>query len=109
MIGVQRVRPLGPGAFSRHSLRSCRVDQSADGGDAIRREASPACVFPDRRFVRSEVDAVHLVTGYVAMEPVDLGTHSLKNVDRLLACGWSGFKTGTAWRKAAPVSENGQE
>ena len=84
MIGSNGLGRWGSAHFSRRSLRSCRVDQSADGGDAIRREASPSCVFPDRRLVWSEIDAVHLVAGYVAMEPVDLGTHSLKNVDRLL-------------------------
>jgi len=41
-------------------------------------------MFSDRRLVWSEVDAVNLVAGYVAMEPVDLGTHGLQNADRLL-------------------------
>jgi hypothetical protein len=44
-------------------------------------------VFLDGRLVRSEIDAVHLVAGYVAMKPLDLAAHSLQNVDRLLAVG----------------------
>ena len=38
----------------------------------------------DGCLVGGEVDAVHLVASNVAMEPLDLGTHSFQNVDRLL-------------------------
>ena len=79
--GLSRLRQAHS---SRHSFRGCRVDQSADGGDAIRGEASPSCVFPDRRLVWSEVDAVNLVAGYVAMEPLNGRTHSLENIHGLL-------------------------
>jgi len=41
-------------------------------------------VFLDGRIVAGEVDAVHLVAGYVAVGRLDLGTHRLQNVDRLL-------------------------
>src|SRR6266850_1859428 len=75
---------LDPAHFSRRSLRSCRVDQSADGGDAIRREASPSRVFPDRRLVWSEVHAIELVSGDVAMQPLNRRTHSIENIHRLL-------------------------
>ena len=72
------------GRFSQRLLRACRVEKSAHGGDAIGRKPYAPGVFLDGRFVRGEIDAVHLVAGYVAMEPLDLGTHSLQNVDRLL-------------------------
>src|ERR1700694_980543 len=64
--------------------RALGVDESAPGGDAIGRNPYALGVFSDGRLVRSEVDAVYLVAGYVAMEPLDLGTHSLQNVNRLL-------------------------
>ena len=65
-------------------LRACRVEKPAHGGDAIGRKAYTPGVFLDGRLVRGEIDAVDLVAGNVAMEPLDLGTHSLQNVDRLL-------------------------
>src|SRR6267378_5412643 len=65
-------------------LGACRVEQSAHGGDAIGRKAYALGVLLDGRLVRGKIDAVHLVAGYVAMEPLDLGTHSLENIDRLL-------------------------
>jgi len=78
------VRPDARGRFSQRLLRACRVDKSAHGGDAIGRNAYAPGVFLDGRLVRSEVDAVHLVAGYVAMEPLDLVPHSLQNANRLL-------------------------
>ena len=70
--------------FSQRSLRACRVEKPTHGGDAIARNAYEPSVFLDGRLVRGEVDTVHLVAGYVAMEPLDLVTHSLQNADRLL-------------------------
>jgi hypothetical protein len=35
----------------------------------------------DGRIVRSEIDAVDLVAGYVAVEPLDRGAHFLQNLD----------------------------
>jgi len=48
--------------------------ESAHGGDAIRGNAYALGVFLDCRLVGREVDTVHLVAGYVAMEPLDFGT-----------------------------------
>src|SRR5580658_8999834 len=76
-----------PGAVRRSRQRllcGCRVDEPADGGDAIGWKACALGVLLDGRLVRSEIDAVHLVAGYITMEPLDLGTHSLQNVDRRL-------------------------
>ena len=72
------------GRFRKRLFRACGVEESAHGGDAIGRKAYAPGVLLDGRLVRGEVDAVHLVAGYVAMEPLDLWTHSLQNVDRLL-------------------------
>jgi len=69
--------------FSQRSLRACRVEKPTHGGDAIGRNAYEPGVFLDGRLVRGEVDTVHLVAGYVAMEPLDLVTHSPQNADRL--------------------------
>lgn len=84
MIGLPLLWPPATGAFNQRSFRSCRVNHSPDCGDPIRGEASPSRVFPDGRLVRSEVDAVNLVAGYVAVQPLDLGTHCLQNADRFL-------------------------
>ena len=73
-----------PGWFSQRLLRGGRIDESAHGRDAIGRKACAPGVLLDGRFVGSEVDAVHLVASYVAMEPLDSGTHFLQNHDRLL-------------------------
>ena len=70
--------------FSQSLLRACWVEESAHRRDAIGRKSYALGVFLDGRLVRSEVDAVHFVAGYVAMEPLNLGTHPLQNVDRLL-------------------------
>src|SRR5580700_5364989 len=70
--------------FSLHSPRCGRVDKSAHSRDSIGRNAHALGVFVDNRFVGGKIDAVHLVAGYITMEPLDLGTQSLKNLDRLL-------------------------
>src|ERR1700693_1759282 len=73
--------------LDRFSLRSpCRgrVDKSAHSGDSIGRNADTLGVFVDDRFVGGKIDAVHLVAGYVTMEPLNLGTQPLQNLDRLL-------------------------
>lgn len=65
-------------------LRACRVQEPAHRGDAIGRKAYAFGVFLDRRLVRGEIDAVHFVPCHVAMEPLNLRTHSPQNADRLL-------------------------
>jgi len=45
------------------------------------RECYAPGMLSDGRIVRSEIDAVDLVAGYVAMEPLDRGAHCLENVD----------------------------
>lgn len=62
-------------------LRTCRVEESAHSGDAISWQAHEFGVFLDGRLVGCEIDAVHFVACHVAMEPLDLSAHSLKNVD----------------------------
>ena len=65
----------------QRSRRTCGVDQSSYGGDAVGGNAYPPGMLSDGRIVRSEIDAVDLVAGYVAMEPLDRGAHCLQNVD----------------------------
>jgi hypothetical protein len=67
----------------QRSLRACRVEKTAHGRDPVGGKAYSPRVFLDGRLVGGEVNAVHLVAGYVAMEPLD-PRHSLENVDRLL-------------------------
>ena len=61
--------------------RACRVEEPAHSRDAIGGNARAPGVFMDGGFVRSEVDAVHFVAGYVTLEPADLGTHFLQGFD----------------------------
>ena len=68
----------------QHLLRARGVDQSAHSGDAVGRNAYATGMFSDGGLVRSEIDAVDLVAGYVTMEPLDRGAHSPQNADRLL-------------------------
>lgn len=65
-------------------LGAGRVEEPAHGGDAIGRNAHAPGVFLDGLLVGREVDAVHFVAGYEAMEPLDLGSHFLQDVDRFL-------------------------
>jgi hypothetical protein len=71
------------GGLGERSLGATWIEKSAHGGNPIGGEAYAPRVFLDRRLVRSKVHAVHLVVGYVAMEPLD-SRHSLQYVDRLL-------------------------
>jgi hypothetical protein len=71
------------GKLRRRSFRAGRVEKTAHSGDAVGGNACSLRVFSDSRLVGGEVNAVHLVAGYVAMEPLDSG-HSLEDVDRLL-------------------------
>src|ERR1700691_1800273 len=66
------------------SLRVCRIEEPTHCSDAIRRKPCAPGVFLNGCLVRSEVDAVHFVAGHVAMQPLDLWTHSLQSVDRPL-------------------------
>jgi len=80
---AQEVRIL-PGEFGPGLLRAGRADWAAHGGDAIGRKHYVPGVFLHGRLVRGEADAVHLVAGYVAIEPLDLGPHFSQYLDRLL-------------------------
>jgi len=62
--------------FGQRLLRACRIDQSAYRGDAIGRNAHSPGVFLDDCLVRGEINAVHLIASYVAVEPLDLWTES---------------------------------
>ena len=57
------------------------IDESAHGGDTIGRNADALGVFLNGGLVGSEVDAVHLVAGYVAMQPLNSRTHFPQDAD----------------------------
>ena len=63
--------------MGRSLFRRGGIDKPTDGGDAISRNACAFGVFSHGGLVGSEINAVHLVAGYVAMKPLDLGTHGL--------------------------------
>ena len=65
----------------QRSRRTGGVDHSSYSGDAVGGDAYAPGMLSDGRIVRSEIDAVDLVAGYVAMEPLDRGAHCLQNVD----------------------------
>lgn len=65
--------------------RAGRVEEPAHGGNSIGRNARASGVFLDGGLVRREIDAVDFVTGYVTLEPADLGTHFLESFDRPLS------------------------
>ena len=69
-----------PGKVQR-SRRTCGVDESSYGRDAVGGNAYAPGMLSDGRIVRSEIDAVDLVAGYVAVEPLDRGAHGLQNLD----------------------------
>src|SRR5687767_2317898 len=72
-----RIRP-------RPSLRAGRIDHAADRRDAVGGEPAPPRVLEDRILAFGDVDAVELVAGHVAVEPLDLGAHVAQHVARLL-------------------------
>src|ERR1700756_1065376 len=79
--GVLPAGKMTPSCMSRsRSLGS--GDQSADGRDAISRKASALCVLANGSLVWSEINAVNLVAGDVALQPLNLRAHAPKNGQR---------------------------
>jgi hypothetical protein len=54
------------------------------GRDAIRGKAYTPRMFLDGGLVRGEINAIHFVTGHIAMQPLDLRSHTPQHFDRLL-------------------------
>ena len=63
-------------------LGGCRVDETSHCGYPISRKATPLRVFSNRRLIRGNVHAVDFVAGNVALQPLNLGPHSLNNRHR---------------------------
>jgi len=61
-------------------LGSHRINDAGHLGDPIRRKATPLCAFPDKVLVLRDVDAVDLVSGDIALDPLYLWTSSLKTL-----------------------------
>jgi hypothetical protein len=85
----------GRGA-GKHSREGAARAYSAVAGSISRRTAETRIggkayapgLFLDGRFVRGEVDAVHLVAGYLTVEPPDVGPILRQNLDRRLGHLW---------------------
>ena len=52
----------------------CGVDDAADLSNRVRWESPLSGMFPDEILVRRNVDAVDLVSGDIAVDPLNLGT-----------------------------------
>ena len=66
-------------------LLGCRrINLCGNSGDTIRRKASTLGVLQNQFFIRCDVNAVDLVVGHIAVDPLDLGTHLLEHAAGLL-------------------------
>jgi hypothetical protein len=65
-------------------LRSCWVDQGFDFVDGVGGEAALGGVVADGLFVGGDVDAVDLVLGDVALDPLNFGAHVAEDAAGLL-------------------------
>src|SRR4030095_7393485 len=80
-------KTLSHGSDRRCSLRCGRIDYRSDLRDLVRREPAQPGVLAHRCFVRGDVDTVGLVVGDVTLNPLDLWTHGLEDIARLLRDG----------------------
>src|SRR5262245_51098212 len=63
----------------RALLRRCGVDDRRDARDPVGRKATELRVTHDQRFVRRVVDAVDLVGGHVAVDPLHAGSKACED------------------------------
>ena len=61
------------------------IYQAADGGDAIGWEAGALGVFADGGLIGREVNAVHFISGDVAVQPLNFGAHGFQHADGFLS------------------------
>src|SRR5260370_2361123 len=77
-----------------------RVDYGPDFRDLVSRKAALPRVFAYSVLIRSDIDAINLVLGYIAVQPLHLGTKISENAagflgDRLqllwlqISCSWN--------------------
>src|ERR1700730_8375970 len=60
-------------------LQGSRVNKPAHGRDAIRWNAYPARMLPNAVLIRRKINAVHLVLGDIAVQPLNLRSHFFQN------------------------------
>ena len=53
------------------------INHSANGRNAVGWYTGALGVFTNCRFVGSEVNAVHLIAGHIALQPLNPGAHSI--------------------------------
>src|SRR3712207_2974857 len=66
------VAAVAPPRSADRLLGGRRIDDAGDAGDAVRREAAAARVLTNRRLVGRVIDAVDLVGGNEALDPLDV-------------------------------------
>jgi hypothetical protein len=74
------MKSVGDGEWER-LLGSGRIDQPPHGRDAIGRDTYFLRVFPDQSFVGSEIHAIDLVAGDIALQPLNFGAHLPENLN----------------------------
>jgi serine/threonine protein kinase len=73
--------------FRGGSLRRRRVDHRRDLGHPVGREATLPGMLAHHGFVRRAIDAVDLVAGHLAVDPLDLRAHLVEHAAGLLGDG----------------------
>src|SRR5947209_4083791 len=63
--------------------KASRINQAADGGNAIGGDAGFAEVLPDSLLVRRQVNAINLVFRDITMQPLNLRSHLVQGLQRL--------------------------
>src|SRR6266404_5921679 len=70
--GIRSVCNSRPRASIRLALRRCRIDDRLYFGDAIGREAPLLGMVAHHLFIWRDVDAINLVVGDIALQPLNL-------------------------------------
>lgn len=68
-------------------LRGCGINRRSNLRDAVGGKPALVGVLADRLFIRGYVDAVDIVVGDVALDPLNLRSHLSQNATRFLRYG----------------------
>ena len=71
LILINHVNPVKCAADPSF-LGSCRLDNSLDSRNVIRRKSAETRVLLDHLLIRRDVDAIKLVVGHIALNPLNL-------------------------------------
>src|SRR5229473_7729788 len=61
-------------------LRSCGVNNGFDLGDLICWEPTETSMLKHQLLIRSDVDAIELVVGHIALNPLNLRSHLVQHI-----------------------------